>query len=127
MLISGIPRARAETTNLPSTGNCIAFSDFQRRRTRPDVGAFHVGQRKSQWAALKRCRSGDYGKDRARDRQEDEKIRERIGAHERWKADVVGYTKADPIDRESARPRNLHDGAGAPDESAHGKPNGAAR
>jgi len=42
-VISGIPRARAETTNLLSTGNCIRFGDFQRRRAGAGSGATYVG------------------------------------------------------------------------------------
>ena len=44
-VISGIPRARAGTTNLLSTGNCIRFGNFQFRRAsagawcRPHWGA----------------------------------------------------------------------------------------
>jgi hypothetical protein len=47
-LISGIPRLRAERTNLHSTGNCIGFGDFQRRRTCANVGAGDVRWRKPQ-------------------------------------------------------------------------------
>ena len=47
-VISGIPRARAETTNLLSTSNCIRFGDFQRRRAGAGAGAVHVGGRQSQ-------------------------------------------------------------------------------
>ena len=42
-VISGIPRARAETTNLLSTSNCIRFGDFQRRRAGTGASAVHVG------------------------------------------------------------------------------------
>src|SRR5216110_2220624 len=42
LLISGIPRPRAGTTNLLSTSNGIAFSGFQRRRSRAGTGAYHV-------------------------------------------------------------------------------------
>ena len=48
LVISGIPRARAETTNLLSTGNCISFGDFQRGRAGAGAGAVHVGGRQSQ-------------------------------------------------------------------------------
>ncbi len=47
-VISGIPRARAKTTNLLSTGNCIRFGDFQRRRAGAGAGAVHVRGRQSQ-------------------------------------------------------------------------------
>jgi hypothetical protein len=44
-VISGIPRARAETTNLLSTGNCIRFGDFRRRRAGAGSGAVYIGGR----------------------------------------------------------------------------------
>jgi hypothetical protein len=47
-VISGIPRARAETTNLLSTSNCIRFGDFQCRRVGAGAGAIHVGGQQSQ-------------------------------------------------------------------------------
>ena len=46
-VISGIPRARAETTNLLGTSNCIRFGDFQRRCAGAGAGAVHVGGRQS--------------------------------------------------------------------------------
>ena len=45
LVISGIPRARAETTTLPSTSNCIGFGDVQRGRTCPRLGAVQLGWR----------------------------------------------------------------------------------
>ena len=48
IVISGIPRARAETTNLLGTSNCIRFGDFQRRRAGAGASAVHVGGRQSQ-------------------------------------------------------------------------------
>ena len=42
-VVSGIPRARAEATNLLSTSNCIRFGDFQRRRAGAGASAVHVG------------------------------------------------------------------------------------
>ena len=47
LVISGIPRARAETTTLLSTGNCISFGDVQRGRTCPGLGAVQLGWRQS--------------------------------------------------------------------------------
>jgi len=38
-VISGIPRARAETTTFLSTSNCIGFGDVQRGRTCSGLGA----------------------------------------------------------------------------------------
>ncbi len=67
LLISGIPRARAETTNLLSTGNCIGFGDFQRRRTRAGAGASDIRWRKSRRSDHSRWGPGDHGKDRTRE------------------------------------------------------------
>jgi len=67
LVISGIPRARAETTNLLSTGNCISFGDFQRGRAGAGAGAVHVGGRQSQRRGHKRRGPGDHGKDSAGD------------------------------------------------------------
>jgi len=47
-VISGIPRARAETTTLLSTSNCIGFGDVQRGRTCPELGPVHVRGRQSE-------------------------------------------------------------------------------
>jgi hypothetical protein len=66
-VISGIPRARAETTTLLSTGNCIRFGDFQRRRAGAGSGATYVGRRQPQRRGQKRCSPGDHGKDSAVD------------------------------------------------------------
>ena len=123
--ISGIPRARAETTNLLSTGNCFRFGDFQRRRTRAGVGARLVRWRESRRGNHKRSGPRDYGEDRARSFQKDEKSREGIAADKRGKAGIAGYAKADANDREGALARNFYDGACAPNESADRKPNGA--
>jgi hypothetical protein len=65
--ISGIPRARAGTTNLLSTNNCIRFGNFQFRRAGAGAGAIHVGRRQSQRRGHKRRGPGDHGKDSARD------------------------------------------------------------
>jgi len=67
LVISGIPRARAETTTLLSTGNCIRFGDFQRRCAGAGSGAAYVGRRQPQRRGQKRCSPGDHGKDRAVD------------------------------------------------------------
>src|SRR5262245_43596865 len=82
LLISGIPRARAETTNLPGIGKCIAFDDIQRRCERAGAGAGHVGRRKSQRGDHKRFGASDHGKSPPGDWQKDEKTRESVRAQE---------------------------------------------
>ena len=67
IVISGIPRARAEATNLLGTSNCIRFGDFQRRRAGAGSGATYVGGRQPQRRGQKRCSPGDHGKDSAVD------------------------------------------------------------
>jgi hypothetical protein len=83
LLISGIPRPRAGTTNLLSTGNGIGFSGFQRWRTRAGTGAAHVRWRKSRRENHKRCGPGDHCKDSPGDYQKDQTSREKNGTHER--------------------------------------------
>ena len=67
VVISGIPRARAETTILLSTSNCIGFGDVQRGRTCPGLGAGQLGGRQSKRLGHERCSSGDHGEDSAGD------------------------------------------------------------
>src|SRR4029453_16879781 len=75
LLISGIPRARAETTTLLSTSNCIGFGDVQRRRAGAGGGAVHFwgGQAERRghndtWSrGHKRRGPGDHSKDSAGD------------------------------------------------------------
>jgi hypothetical protein len=66
-VISGIPRARAETTNLLSASNCIRLGDFQRRRAGAGSSAAYVGERQSQRRSQKRRSPGHHGKDSAGD------------------------------------------------------------
>jgi hypothetical protein len=122
-----IPHARAETTNLLSTGNCIRFGDFQRRaRGRRGWRQSTLGGDSRSDEATNDVSPGDHGKTAPTISKKDEKTPDRISAVQALRDRPGSCAKANASSRESARPRNFHDGAGAPDESADRKSNGAA-